>query len=64
MPDPTFREIELEKIHPNPKNPRGQDVRDKDKALDKLKASIKVMGLLVPLVVRETSKDSYQLIDG
>jgi len=55
-----FEEIPVEKVHPNPAQPR--QVFDDD-ALDELAGSIKEVGLLQPIVVRE-SGDGYELIMG
>ena len=56
-----FREIPVTAISPNPKQPR--TVFDED-ALEELKDSIEEVGLLQPVVVRETGPDAYELIMG
>ena len=56
-----FAEIPLDAITPNPRQPR--DVFDED-ALDELVHSIQEVGLLQPVVVRQTSPDRYELIMG
>lgn len=56
-----FKEIPLEKIQPNPKQPR----RDFDEdELDELAESIKAFGVLQPVVVRPLKAGSYELIMG
>ncbi|WP_033214188.1 ParB/RepB/Spo0J family partition protein [Kitasatospora phosalacinea] len=56
-----FAELPLESIRPNPRQPR--EVFDEVK-LAELVASIKEVGLLQPVVVRQTGPDSYELIMG
>ncbi|GAA4224461.1 ParB family chromosome partitioning protein [Streptosporangium album] len=56
-----FLEIPIEKIEPNPRQPR--DIFDDD-ALKELATSITEVGLLQPIVVRAVGKDSYELIMG
>ncbi|GAA3145040.1 ParB/RepB/Spo0J family partition protein [Nonomuraea roseoviolacea] len=56
-----FREIPLEAIVPNPRQPR--DVFDEER-LDELAASIKEVGLLQPIVVRSVGGGKYELIMG
>lgn len=56
-----FAEIPLDAITPNPRQPR--DVFDEE-ALDELVHSIQEVGLLQPVVVRQTSPDRYELIMG
>ncbi|WP_235681248.1 ParB/RepB/Spo0J family partition protein [Tomitella gaofuii] len=56
-----YREIPLEQIEPNPKQPR--QVFDEE-ALAELVHSIREFGLLQPVVVREVSRDRFQLIMG
>ncbi len=57
----SFGEIELEKIHPNPNQPRAHFDED---ALCELAASIKSVGVIQPITVRKQSDDSYQIIAG
>jgi ParB/RepB/Spo0J family partition protein len=59
-------EIDVEKITPNPDNPRGKHIRDNDDSFLYLKRSIKEFGLLVPLVVHTESDSSsnFKLLDG
>lgn len=56
-----FAEVPLEAIRPNPRQPR--EVFDED-ALAELVTSIKEVGLLQPVVVRQTAPGRYELIMG
>ncbi|MFI6765745.1 ParB/RepB/Spo0J family partition protein [Streptomyces sp. NPDC050355] len=56
-----FAEVPLDAIKPNPRQPR--TVFDED-ALAELVTSIKEVGLLQPVVVRQTAPDKYELIMG
>ncbi|MFR0358751.1 ParB/RepB/Spo0J family partition protein [Streptomyces sediminimaris] len=56
-----FAEILLDAITPNPRQPR--EVFDED-ALQELVTSIKEVGLLQPVVVRQLSSSRYELIMG
>lgn len=56
-----FAEVPLDAITPNPRQPR--TVFDED-ALAELVVSIKEVGLLQPVVVRQTGLDKYELIMG
>ncbi|MGW1373347.1 ParB/RepB/Spo0J family partition protein [Streptomyces sp. NPDC002446] len=56
-----FAEVPLDAITPNPRQPRA--VFDED-ALAELVTSIKEVGLLQPVVVRQTASDKYELIMG
>ena len=56
-----FEELPLDSITPNPRQPR--EVFDED-ALAELVASINAVGVLQPVVVRETEPGRYQLIMG
>ena len=56
-----FAEVPLETITPNPRQPR--EVFDED-ALTELVTSIKEVGLLQPVVVRQIGPDRYELIMG
>ncbi|MRK00005.1 ParB/RepB/Spo0J family partition protein [Aeromicrobium sp. S22] len=56
-----FAEIPLDQIVPNPRQPR--QVFDEDH-MSELVHSIKEVGLLQPVVVREVAKDRYELIMG
>ncbi|MFJ3922457.1 ParB/RepB/Spo0J family partition protein [Streptomyces sp. NPDC090022] len=57
----TFAELPMDAITPNPRQPR--EVFDED-ALAELVTSIQEVGLLQPVVVRQTSADRYELIMG
>lgn len=57
----SINEIELSKIKPNPDQPR--IVFDQD-ALEELAASIKALGLVQPITLREIAADQYQIISG
>lgn len=54
------REVQVERIRPNPFQPRRQFPED---ALDELEASVKENGLLQPLVVRPSGPD-FELVAG
>jgi ParB family transcriptional regulator, chromosome partitioning protein len=54
-------ELPIDVIHPNPRQPR--DVFDDDE-LDGLAESIRDMGLLQPVVVRQTGDETYELVAG
>jgi ParB family chromosome partitioning protein len=56
-----FAELELDAITPNPRQPR--EVFDED-ALNELITSIKEVGLLQPVVVRQIGSDRFELIMG
>jgi ParB family chromosome partitioning protein len=56
-----FAELALDMITPNPRQPR--EVFDED-ALNELIISIKEVGLLQPIVVRQIGVDRYELIMG
>ena len=57
----SISEIELSKIKPNPDQPR--TVFDQE-ALEELAVSIKALGLVQPITLREVAKDKYQIISG
>src|SRR6188768_1229437 len=56
-----LREIEIGAIRPNPQQPRTQF---DDETLAELEHSIREFGLLQPIVVREASPGSYELVMG
>jgi ParB family chromosome partitioning protein len=56
-----FAELPIDAITPNPRQPR--QTFD-DEALEELAASIKIVGLLQPIVVRELRPSGYELIMG
>nr|WP_240759208.1 ParB/RepB/Spo0J family partition protein [Phytoactinopolyspora endophytica] len=57
----TFAEIPVEAITPNPRQPRQEF---EEEALDELAYSIKEIGLLQPIVVRQLGEDKYELVMG
>ncbi|MFD7904334.1 ParB/RepB/Spo0J family partition protein [Kitasatospora sp. NPDC059722] len=61
VPGAFFAELPIDGITPNPRQPR--DVFDPDK-LAELVASIKEVGLLQPVVVRQVGPERYELIMG
>jgi ParB family chromosome partitioning protein len=61
VPGAYFAELELDAITPNPRQPR--EVFDEE-ALNELIASIKEVGLLQPVVVRQIATDRFELIMG
>lgn len=54
-------EIEIEKIHPNPDQPRTQFSKE---ALEELAISIRELGIIQPITVRKNSNDSFTIISG
>lgn len=56
-----YREIELAAVRPNPQQPR---TTFEEESLVELEHSIREFGLLQPIVVREVSPGSYQLVMG
>jgi ParB family chromosome partitioning protein len=61
VPGARFAEIAVDSIVPNPKQPR--HVFDED-ALEELKTSIREVGFLQPIVVREVGANKYELVMG
>ena len=61
VPGAVFREVPVDAIRPNPKQPR--QVFDED-AQEELKLSIREFGLLQPVVVREVAAGEYELVMG
>ena len=61
VPGAQLREVAVDDILPNPKQPR--QVFD-DEALEELAHSVREFGLLQPIVVREASGGRYELIMG
>jgi ParB family chromosome partitioning protein len=57
----SINEVALSKISPNPDQPRS--VFDEE-ALEELAASIRTIGLVQPITVREIGNDRYQIISG
>lgn len=56
-----YREIDVAAVHPNPQQPR---TSFDEEALAELEHSIREFGLLQPVVVREVSPGSYELVMG
>lgn len=61
IPGAYFDEIPVTSISPNPRQPR--QIFDEE-TLAELAASIKIVGLLQPVVVRKTGGGSYQIVMG
>jgi ParB family chromosome partitioning protein len=61
VPGASFRELPVDAIRPNPRQPR--QVFDEE-SQDELKASIKEFGLLQPVVVRPVEGDAYEMVMG
>jgi ParB family transcriptional regulator, chromosome partitioning protein len=61
VPGASFREVPVDAIRPNPKQPR--TIFDED-ALKELKSSIEAVGMLQPIVVREVGSEQYELVMG
>jgi ParB family chromosome partitioning protein len=57
----SISEIELSKIHPNPDQPRSVF---EEEALEELAASIRSLGIIQPITLKETGEDSYMIISG
>lgn len=57
----TINEIPIQQIHPNPNQPRREFDED---ALQELAVSIKEIGIIQPITLRETAKDQFQIIAG
>jgi ParB family transcriptional regulator, chromosome partitioning protein len=55
------RQIPIERISPNPDQPRK---RFEDHDLDDLTASIKEKGVIQPLIVRKVGEDQYEIVAG
>lgn len=61
VPGVVFREVPVDAIRPNPRQPR--QVFDED-ALDELVVSIREVGMLQPVVVRDAGDGGYELVMG
>ncbi len=61
VPGAVYREIPIERIAPNPRQPREHF---DEEALSELVTSLREVGLLQPVVVREVGADSYELVMG
>ena len=57
----SINEIEISKIHPNPHHPR---TFFDEEALAELSASIKEIGIIQPITLREVDENNYQIIAG
>ena len=57
----SINEIELSKIQPNPKQPRSVFEQE---ALDELAASIRTLGVIQPITLKEIESDKYMIISG
>ena len=57
----SINEIELDKIQPNPEQPRA--VFDEE-TLGELAASIRALGVIQPITVKETGPEQYMIISG
>jgi ParB family chromosome partitioning protein len=57
----SINEIELSKIHPNPNQPR---TFFDEEALEELATSIRAMGIIQPITLKEVSPDNYLIISG
>ncbi|MDE7125707.1 MAG: ParB/RepB/Spo0J family partition protein, partial [Muribaculaceae bacterium] len=57
----TISDIEIERISPNPDQPR---TTFDEEALDELAASIRELGIIQPLSLRKSGADTYQIIAG
>ena len=55
------RHVGIDRIEPNPENPR---LLFEESALEELAASIREHGVLQPILVRPTGRDQYQLVAG
>jgi len=62
VPGAQFREVPVDAIAPNPKQPRKGEFDEE--AMEELKTSISEVGVLQPVVVREKGPGSYELIMG
>ena len=61
VPGARFREVPIGEISPNPRQPRQVF---EEEAFEELKASIRQVGLLQPIVVREVGPQRYELVMG
>ena len=57
----SINEIELRKIQPNPEQPRSVFEQE---ALDELAASIRTLGVIQPITLKEIESDKYMIISG
>lgn len=59
--EPATNEVSIDLLRPNPKQPR---TRFDEEALDELAASIKQVGVIQPIVVRQATGGQYEIIAG
>ncbi len=57
----SISEIELSKIQPNPDQPRSVF---EEETLEELAASIRSLGVIQPITLKETGTDKYMIISG
>ncbi len=57
----SISEIELSKIHPNPDQPRSVF---EEEALEELATSIRSLGVIQPITLKEISRNNYMIISG
>ena len=57
----SISEIELSKIQPNPDQPRSVF---EEETLEELAVSIRSLGVIQPITLKETGKDKYMIISG
>ncbi|MDF9829120.1 ParB family chromosome partitioning protein [Parabacteroides sp. PF5-6] len=57
----SISEIELNKIHPNPDQPRSVF---EEEALEELATSIRALGVIQPITLKEISRNNYMIISG
>lgn len=57
----SINEIELSKIQPNPEQPRSVF---EEETLEELTASIRALGIIQPITLKEISSDKYMIISG
>lgn len=57
----SINEVELSKIQPNPEQPRRVF---EEEALEELATSIRSLGIIQPITLKETSRNSYMIISG
>ncbi|MFI5959587.1 ParB/RepB/Spo0J family partition protein [Cryptosporangium sp. NPDC051539] len=62
VPGAQFREVPVDAITPNPKQPRKGEFDEE--AMEELKTSIEEVGILQPVIVREKTPGAYELIMG
>ena len=57
----SISEIELSKIQPNPEQPRSVF---EEEALEELATSIRALGIIQPITLKEMGPDKYMIISG